>query len=135
MDWSPVAELGCVGGEIGMSSEPSSKKMEPVVRSAVFGQSIGMEQNACAGSSIGITVLILPADLIMALIAPPAPCECPNDPTWLTFSLSKKILTGLLFAAIRKLTPSNMVCPGPAFLSSGAMITNPHEAMCFKKNV
>src|SRR6267154_647200 len=75
MDWSPVAEPGCVGGEIGMSSEPSTKKMEPVVRSAVFGQSIGMEQNACAGSSIGITVLTLPADLIIALIAPPAPCE------------------------------------------------------------
>ena len=70
---SPVADGGCVGAEIGMSSEPSTKKMEPCVRCDVSAQFNGSAQNCCPGSSIGKTVLIVPADLISALIAPVAP--------------------------------------------------------------
>ena len=61
--------------------------------------------------------------------------EIKLDAGVLVFTLVLSVLTGLLFAPIKKFTPSSMVCPGPAFLSCGAMITNPQEAMCFRKNV
>src|SRR5437879_12680499 len=95
MDCSPVADAGCVGGEIGMSSELSTKKIEPCVRCEVSVQFSGLAQNCWPGSSIGKTVLIIPADLISALIAPVAPCECPNEPTWADVQLVKEDADGV----------------------------------------
>src|SRR5215469_10192251 len=107
MDCSPVVPGGCVGGEMGMSNEPSIKNTDPVVRLLVSRQG-GKAHQICAGSSIGITVLISPPDLIKALMAPPAPCECPKAPIWLTLSLLKKMLVELLLALTRNFAASNM---------------------------
>src|SRR5690242_10904886 len=93
MDCSPITAGGCVcvAGEMGKSSDPSMKNTDPVVSACVSRQG-GKAHQTCAGSSKGITVLISPPDSINARTAPLAPCECPNAPTWLTFSLLKKML-------------------------------------------
>src|ERR1700756_3941866 len=132
MDCRPVAPGGCVGGEMGMSSDPSMKNTDPFVSACVSRQG-GNAHQTCAGSSKGITVLISPPDSIKARPAPPAPCECPNAPIWLTFSLLKKMLVESPLALIRNFAASRMVCPGPVMESSVAITTNPHDTMCFSK--
>ena len=68
-----------VGGEIGMSAEPSMKKTDdPLGRSAGSKQLLPSVHQILAGNSIGITVFIKPFDLINAFPAPPAPCEAPT---------------------------------------------------------
>src|SRR5260370_11230214 len=132
MDCSPVTVVPWFGGEI-TSKEPSTKKIEPVVRLDVSTQLRGLLQKDWAGSSMGRTVLMAPADLIRALIAPVEQCEAPKEPIWVTLSLLWKMLAGLALAAMRKLAASRMVWPTPVFLSSVAMITKPQEAMCLIK--
>src|SRR5215472_15286572 len=133
MDCKPVAEAGCVGGEIGRSREPSIRKIDREVMWEVSGQSAGMRQKLWAGNSMGMTVLIRPLDLIIALMDPPAPCECPNAPIREVFNLFWNVPPDLLFCAIMALAASIIVWPGPAFLSCAEMTTNPQEAMCLRK--